>query len=779
MNLARQSPSRAPQAYRWALLLALLLVFCNAVQPGKVWEDDETVLDNPFMFGVRRIPYLFTPEYWVKHDIAQGGAFRPVVQSSFAIEYSLWRDDPRGYHITNVVLHALATLLSYCLVRRLTGRPGLAVVAAMLFAVHPTRAETVCWLKNRAENMCASLMLLSLICFHRAVAGTVRRRGPLCAAVACLALALLCKGMAAVLPLLAGLWVLCCAPKRRWPRDLLATAPLWAVVFAYVAFKLIVLSGDVPHKETPDIIPGWERCLIPGWTAYFYEQLIVWPTNLCVDRDFFRPSSLPWLDAAASTGARLLSTHDLEVRIWLNAAVSGLGLLIAVAPFGLVLTGRWRRGPAFFGCWFLAVLLPYVNILYIGVRPLADQRAYLPALTYCTILAGVLALPSRRRRLHAALVTLIAVALTCLTIQRNFAWRDMYALFHDGALGAPRMARVHSNLGASYHRFGRFRTAKRHLVRSVALDPRQPKALRLLGLTLARLKETDAAIEVLGAAFRLRQESVTARLLGAIYADKKRWDEAAQWFETAIQLRAHSPDALCSLGLCQWERGDTEAARVQLEKAVKQAPDRADAWLQLGEVYRSLDRPKDAARCYATGLRLAPGNAGAHHQMGLVLLQLGEPQSAEFAFERALAIDRGSWPAHLSLAQLYQRRGESRAAAGHMQMALRIEPRNADLWRAFGHVLEQLGQQDHAGRAFANACTLNPRDASAHLAAGDLAGRQGRLDEALRHYAAALKADPDCRSASDAVRALDREMATPNTRELGAAATPNEDGEMK
>jgi len=719
-----------------------MLVFFNTLTPGRVWEDDETVLDNAFMAGPRQIPYLFTPEYWRVHDVAQGGAYRPLVQATFALEYPLWGSTPLGYHITNAFLHAVATVLCYLVFARLTGRRRAAVLAALIFAVHPTRAEAVGWLKNRAEVMCSVFLLLSLLSFSGCTArlsrGNPIGKAGLSLGVLTFAAALLCKGLAIVFPLVLVGYAFYVLPRGKRIRGALGTLPFWLIVIGYICFKLFVLKGDVPRREHPLTMPLEARVMMPGWTALFYEKLLVLPTRLCADRDLFVP------------------TRSLIG----GAALSALGLMVAAAPFALAGAGLLRGVAAFMAGWFLIILLPYLNVMLIEVRPLADQRTYLPALTWCYLLAGGgdRLIGRRGRRLPMALTGAVVVLLAGMTIERNFVWQHMFALFHDAAAKAPGMARVHANLGTSYYERGRVRTAKRHLVRSVAKDPHEPKPCRMLGLIQVTLGEFPEGIKQLKAAWRLRPESVTCRTLGRAYLQLEQWDEAQRWLEKAVELRPDRADGLGMLAMCHWREGDLDTAAELLERLVAQDPSNSQAWIDLGAVHLEAGRAEKAVSHYRSALGALPRHPGVYHNMGLALLELERLREAQAAFQHALSLDRGFVASHLALAGIYKERQQWRPAAGHLQAAIRSAPRNALLWHELALVLEQFETPDAAARAYDLACTLAPRNARAAVAAGALAARRDQHRKAFELFAQALKADPESHRARSAIDALAGEL---------------------
>ena len=353
-----------------------------------------------------------------------------------------------------------------------------------------------------------------------------------------------------------------------------------------------------------------------------------------------------------------------------------------------------------------------------------------------------------------ALMVLMVASLTCLTVERNFVWQHMFALFRDAATKAPGMARVHANLGTAYYEQGRLKTAKRHLVRSVTKDPYEPKPCRMLGLVHAALGEYPQGIKQLKAAWRLRPESVTCRTLGQVYLQRERWDEAQRWLEKAVELRPDRADALGMLAMCHWRQGDLDRAAELLERSVAQDPANPQAWIDLGTVHLEAGRAEKAVTQYEAALQALPSRPGVHHNMGLALLELKREPEAEMAFRRALSLDGGFIASHLALAGIYKEREQWKPAAGHLQAAIRGAPRSALLWHELALVLAQFESPDTTARAYDMACTLGPRNAPVAVAAGELADRRGQHRRAFELFAQALKADPESRRARAAIEAL-------------------------
>src|SRR3990167_5419391 len=225
-----------------------LLAFLPSLQGEFLnWDDDENFLFNPHYRGLgwTQIRWMFTATH--------SGLYIPVTWLTLGLDHVLWGLDPRGYHLTSVVLHALNATLFYLLARRLlaTGLaapPGAvswgAVVAALFFSLHPLRVESVAWATERRDVVVGLLGLLTVSAYLRAWrqgAGGRLHRGWYWAAVGCFALALLSKSIAVGLPV--GLLALYLFPLRRAAAPPGARAPHLAALAAEKLPFLALAAG--------------------------------------------------------------------------------------------------------------------------------------------------------------------------------------------------------------------------------------------------------------------------------------------------------------------------------------------------------------------------------------------------------------------------------------------------------------------------------------------------------------------------------------------------------
>ena len=238
-----------------ALPLLAALVYLNSLGGDFVWDDRFLVLNNPRVQSVRHLPDLLTSDYVYVAETNQAyGYFRPLSSLSMVADWAIWRADPRGFHLTNVLLHAAAALLAALLAARLGLDRAAAWAVGALFAVHPIHTESVAWIAGRTDVL-AFLLAAAAFAVHLGPAGRKQMARPGWwrepTAVLLFALALLAKEMAAVLPLWIAAWEALQEREgsHRLRRALRTSAPYFGALALYALVRFVWL--DVPAPAPP------------------------------------------------------------------------------------------------------------------------------------------------------------------------------------------------------------------------------------------------------------------------------------------------------------------------------------------------------------------------------------------------------------------------------------------------------------------------------------------------------------------------------------------------
>ncbi|HXS94084.1 MAG TPA: tetratricopeptide repeat protein [Candidatus Limnocylindrales bacterium] len=437
---------------RFVLLAAALAAFGASLGSGFHFDDYAILADAGLRSasGWRQI--------WTLRQT------RPLTYLSFWFNYRLGAENPLGYHALNLLLHGAAVLLLYEVLRRLAPA-RVALVAALIFAVHPLQAESVDYVWGR------SIVLAAVFCFGALLAWLSDRPW---LATGLFALALLAKEECAAFPL-----VLLLLPKARVRRaPVAAMLGLAALAAARVFYALAVIPG-APAGVQAGITP-WHYFLAEGPAIWRYLRLLAIPYGFTVDPEIGVPAA--WLALAA----------------W-----AALG---AAAWF----TRRWR--------WFaigLLLLLPSSSI-FPAADLAADRRMYLPMLGFATAVALLLV---RWKPAGAAAV----VVLCGVSIARTQVWNHDAALWREAVERGPDKVRpkiqlsrdvpakealrlladaralspndpaIATEAGKVLLANGRAAEALAEFGRALALDPRNPENYNNRGVALAALGQTDAA----------------------------------------------------------------------------------------------------------------------------------------------------------------------------------------------------------------------------------------------------------------------------------------------
>lgn len=567
------------------LVAGTVLLFTRSLGYGFINYDDPVYLtNNPrVQSGLTwdGIVWAFTghADYW-----------HPLTWVSHMLDWRLFGADATGHRVVSVLWHAANAALAFVLLRRLTGAWGLALVSAALFAWHPLRVESVVWVTERKDVMSGFFFLLTLLAYVRYA--TKRSAGQPAGRAYGLTLALflgglMCKPSVVTLPLVLlalDLWPLgrLSPPSAAgWWRThrgvLLEKLPffLLSAVIAVVTIKMQVASNAFSLP-----LPLADRLGNAVVSVARYLGNFFWPVDLA----FFyeHPGAWPAMVIAAA-----------------------LALLLALTALAWV---RRTREPWLLTgwVWFLAMLLPALGLLQVGVQGMADRYTYLPILgLHLAVLGSFTRLPIPARGQVVAATLALAVC-AGLTWRQQHYWRDSESLYQRAIAMDPASAHAEAFLGYTYHEAGRLELAERHARRALGLDP----DIHWAWLTLANV------------------QGQTGRL-----------PEAVESYQRLIDMHPGYARGHYLRGLLLQQLGRQQEAEADLTRAAELLPDTAQVHLVLAEFLARQRKFTAAADAYARVTVLRPDLAEAHAGLGYMRALTGQPAAAAQHWEEALRLN--------------------------------------------------------------------------------------------------------------------------------------------
>lgn len=451
------------------VLLAALAVYWNSLAGAFVFDDTSLIAANPEIrdLGLASLARIFGSHYW-QTVAGHGGLYRPLVMLSYACNYAAGGLNPWGYHLANILLHALNAALVLLIVQDLFQDRAFAFWSGLLFALHPIRTEAVAYVAGRAESLAALFFLLAWWYY-------LRRRIAL-SAIAFL-LAVLSKESAFTFlaaPLLTD-WL---ARRRPEPQRYLPLAG--AAVLALVA-RYVVLGGLAPlaisASSNPLVRAGAVTRLLTATCVFAkYLWLLLVPVPLSADYSF---NQIP----PVSNPANL-------------CFAAGAAALAALAA---AMVWSFRRAPALFFCgtFFAATFSLTSNFLRPIGTVMAERLLYLPSLGFTCALAYAIARgrqwPRRREAVTAAAVLLV-LFYGGRTVLRNADWKDHLSLFSSAAAVSPDSSLVQANLASAllYDR-GDAAQAAEHALAAIRIEPGDPAAHMTLAEACRKLGQLERA----------------------------------------------------------------------------------------------------------------------------------------------------------------------------------------------------------------------------------------------------------------------------------------------
>ncbi len=501
------------------------------------------------------------------------GHWIPVTWLTFGLDYALWGMNAFGYHLTNVVLHAVNAALVYLLARRLLGLSRRAapdwsitagaIAAALFFAVHPLRVESVVWITERRDVLSALFYLLTVMAYLKACAadGASRRRW-LLVSIGAYALGLLAKSLIMSLPFL--LLVLDVYPLRRargnWTRVLLEKLPYLALAVTAAVVSVLVVIAKV-GLTSASAYPLPARAAMALYSLAFYVGKTLVPAGLS-------------------------PMYELPARIALTSPRFLVAALVAIGVTAALLLAR-RPWPAALAAWLVygLTLAPVSGIVHNGPQLVADRYSYLSCLGFALLLGGGLTVVVSSAAITPFLRGAVAlagagwlVALTVLTLEQIPVWRDTEQVWRHSLEIDPDCSFCHGQWGALLGNRGELGQAIGHFERVVALRPDNVRHRGNLGLAL--LKAGRAA-------------------------------DAAAHFERMLAQEPSDAEIRTRLGLALAQQGKLAEASVELERASRDNPRHVGALVNLGLALIQLGRPADAMPYLERAAALDPASAPA------------------------------------------------------------------------------------------------------------------------------------------------------------------------
>ena len=667
------------------VIAAGILAYHNSFFGPFIFDDTCSIVNNA---NIRRLWPLWTAMSTSSQTSTSG---RPLVSLSLAINYAFGGLNVWGYHFLNLLVHVLAGLVLFAVVRhtldgnRFSDRersaaPWLAFIVSLIWTVHPLQTESVTYIIQRSESLVGLFYLLTVYCAIRGFEAVHSNRWYGCAVIAC-GVGMASKEVMATAPLIVLLydWFF----KARSFKELLqhrwgfyvALASTWLILGALVATGPRTESVGFGFEDVSPLTYALTQCeIIPH-----YLRLVFWPDPLVLDY------------------AWPVQTSVLSVL----PGLLFLGVLIVFSLWGFCI----RSPIGFLGAWLFLILSPSSSVVPIVTEVAAEHRMYLPmASVICLVVVGIYRGMWCTRSQHVLLVSvgqytcmLLVLAgigtLGLLTVARNEVYQSEVRIWKDVVTKVPNNPRGHNNLADALRQVGQFESATFHYREAVRIQPDEVKTYNNMAINFTELGKFEEALRAYRRALEIEPNFPKAHYnLGMLLYEKGRSEQALIHFKEVLRSEPLHFGATHHVALILASRGDYELATGYYQEALEIQPDDPEVHNNLGVALAGQGKFEEAIGHYQEALRIRPNHGKTQANWGVTLSQQGKFSEAVPHYLQSLQEDPKNAETHFNLGLTLAILGNLGEAKKHFEVVIQIQPEHFRAEHQLGKIRQAQGE---------------------------------------------------------------------------------------
>ena len=566
----------------WLILLSTLLISCGlylSTFPREFtnWDDPEYIINNPLIrsLSLQKLNKIITEPYFAN--------YAPLTLLSYALDYSLWKLNPAGYHLHNLLLHLSCVVALFFLLRQFSLPRFVVLGSIALFAIHPVNVETVSWASERKNLLATFFFFLSFHQYIQYRKTSTRLNFLLC--VFCFLLSLLSKASTVVAPLVFLAYDYAFKEKKLLQLRLYDKLPFIILAEIHTFFSIHAAGA---HKALNSYHHGGSllSAFASGRLFEEYFKLLLFPANLS---GFYYPRESP---------------SFVAVDYWLP-------FLLCIAA--LVLLAWLSRPLVFWFASFIALMIPVLNIVPLPIQ-MANRYLYVSEAGIWVLLVvalrwvwmGCRSFPVARVAL-ATMVTGWLVWLSFQTTQFNRAWKNN-ELFWTNVIDQDFYNEIaHYNLGLHYINQSNINRAGIEFWHSLAIHPKYHLALSGIGGYYFDKGQTELARQRFHAALNASPDfDVAINNLGRVYAEMGKMQRALYFFYRATYVNPNNIRALSNIAVAYQRINKLDALEEIAGVIIQRFPEAPEGFFRLGMCREAQGRLPEAISAWEESLKRAP-----------------------------------------------------------------------------------------------------------------------------------------------------------------------------
>lgn len=600
------------------IVAAVVCVYAQTLRFGFVnYDDDELVYHNTaFLSQWSSIGTAFTSHAF----IGAGGEsvyYRPLLMISYIVDYHLWNLNPSGYHWTNVVLHALTSIGVFLLALLIVAEELPALVAALIFTLHPIQTESVAWIAGRNDVLLGFFVVLMVLLYGLSKNYPSASNRFLLFSSVSFGLALFTKESAALYLLLLPLIdILVDGLTLRKVMSIKSLKKFWlmiGILLLYLVVRFLVFGEVVGAERLYGHRSMVERIAnVPAIIAEHFKLLIM-PVNLSV-------------------------AHPLTEIIWFRSPWNIVAIMSAVA-FVAFIWFSWKRDKIIgIGLLWIAIgLMPVLGIVPVPI-PILEHRLYVPMVGFAIVISQtILIIGNRfsRPALMKSIAFTLSIVLATASVVRLPVWKNGVTLFSDAVEKAPTYTPSYFSLAGAFYESKRTDEAVTTMERYIGFEPNDLRGYLFLRDLYYSVQRYRNVAEISKHIIRIDNERLQRYLeAGTMYEELRLPDSAAVIYREGIARHPASDDLHFRLGIVLQQMGRIYDAEAEFRSVLQFNPSSIETYVVLGKLYNNIGKQRDAISILEAGLQTEQPSRDLIDLLHFLYVQNGEKKKAEILSHR-------------------------------------------------------------------------------------------------------------------------------------------------
>lgn len=607
-NLMRFSRWKMEKPLIFLLFIIIsFTVYFNSLNNGFVLDDKDLIIENAYIRNPRLLPKIFISNIYRFSAEKQSNYYRPAQILTYALDYSIWKLKPFGYHLTNILLHAINSYLLYIMLIALFASSRLALASSLLYCVCPIHLSAVAYISGRADILAGIFMLASIIKFLKWA--NYREKKQYIVSIIFFLLALLSRESALLLPFLIIL-TLFVAPKTK------------AIIFSISGFFII------------EILYIINRVFIFG--------SLEWPQGMPVSFSFMATNAINVLEKYVILFIFPWPLYPMRVTPFINSLpIYSVILFLSLALLVIILILNDKKRIALFSfLWVVLTFMPLLKLIYffpaMGLT-MAENWMYIVSMGFFIIASYIIIY--KLAKFQKILFFCIFLFYSGLTIYNHKYWKDDFTLYKHVLKFSPNNNIARVNLANIYFERKMYSAALRELEVVLAKEPMAWDVLLQMGNVYLAEDKLDAAQAFYRKVLMLNPKSNQAyNNLGAIYEKKGKDKEAFDSFRKALEIEPENYKSYLVLGDWFMKSNLYDDAIGMYKQALNLNPEDENLYLKIGLLFAQMDRYQDAIYFFEKGLSRMPNSTLLMKNMGALYGNMAEFDRAIQIWEKVLKL---------------------------------------------------------------------------------------------------------------------------------------------